>query len=230
MDAPPVRQRLRLGSVLLIALTVPIAVLTLLGLERLTLLPEGLNTTVAAISQILIQLVTIVGAIAVVIGILNLVGVHVRNLSKVPGGLYSTVTLITLVAVVIVGLLERTGTLRVTGAATDAPLMTITIMEAVQVAVESALVGLLFFFLVYAAYRLLRRRATIWNLLFIVVLVIALIGYNPPRGLEFLNGLRGWILNVPVHAGTRGLLLGIAIGTVIVGVRLLIGQDRSFRE
>jgi hypothetical protein len=37
-------------------------------------------------------------------------------------------------------------------------------------------------------------------------------------------------LTVPVNAGTRGLLLGVAIGVVAVGVRVLIGQDRTFRE
>jgi hypothetical protein len=35
---------------------------------------------------------------------------------------------------------------------------------------------------------------------------------------------------VPVSAGARGILLGIALATVVIGVRALIGQDRSYRD
>jgi hypothetical protein len=202
--------------------------LTLFSLERFALLPDDLNAGISATGQILIQLVTIVGAIAVVIGIFNLCGVHLRNLRKFPNGLYSLLTLLSLALVIVLRILERLGILRVEGS--DAPLVTMTIMDAVQVVVESALAGLLFFFLVYAAYRMLRRGVTFWNVLFLAALVIVLVGYSPLTGMEFLSTIRSWVLNVPVSAGTRGLLIGIAIGTVTVGVRLLIGQDRTFRE
>ncbi|MCZ2098096.1 MAG: hypothetical protein LC121_17870 [Anaerolineae bacterium] len=42
--------------------------------------------------------------------------------------------------------------------------------------------------------------------------------------------IRQWLLAVPVSAGARGILLGIALATVVTGVRVLIGQDRSYRE
>jgi hypothetical protein len=218
----------QLGSVLLAVIAIPLTILTLFSLERFALLPDNLNAGISALGQILIQLVTIVGAIAVVIGILNLCGAHLKNLRKMPNGLYSLLTLLSLVLVVFLRLLERLGVLKVTGS--DDPLVTLTIMDAVQVVVESALAGLLFFFLVYAAYRLLRRRVTIWNILFLASLVIVLVGYSTLPGMEFLSTIRDWVLNVPVSAGTRGLLIGVAIGTVTVGVRLLIGQDRTFRE
>jgi hypothetical protein len=229
MDRPVRRRRgVRLGSVLLAAIAIPLMLLTLFSLERFALLPDDLNAGISATGQILIQLVTIVGAIAVVIGIFNLCGVHLRNLRKFPNGLYSLLTLLSLALVIVLRILERLGILRVEGS--DAPLVTMTIMDAVQVVVESALAGLLFFFLVYAAYRMLRRGVTFWNVLFLAALVIVLVGYSPLTGMEFLSTIRSWVLNVPVSAGTRGLLIGIAIGTVTVGVRLLIGQDRTFRE
>ena len=37
-------------------------------------------------------------------------------------------------------------------------------------------------------------------------------------------------MRVPASAGTRGLLIGVSLGTLIVGVRVLLGQDRSFRD
>jgi len=76
---------------------------------------------------------------------------------------------------------------------------------------------------------MMRRRVTIWSAIFLATLVIVLIGNVLPSG-SILFSLREWILRVPVGAGTRGLLIGIAIGTIIVGVRVLVGQDRLFRE
>jgi hypothetical protein len=34
----------------------------------------------------------------------------------------------------------------------------------------------------------------------------------------------------PFSAGGRGILLGIALATLVTGVRVLIGQDRSYGE
>jgi hypothetical protein len=45
-----------------------------------------------------------------------------------------------------------------------------------------------------------------------------------------LAEVRGWILEVPVAAGARGILLGVAIGTVLTGLRLLLGVDGASLE
>jgi hypothetical protein len=228
MQSPAPRRRVRWGAILLAAIAIPLALVTLLGLERLPLLPDAVNDGIAVISQSLIQLLAIVGALAVVIGVLNLTGVHLRNLRRMPNGLYSMVTLATMLLIIVLHVLERTGALR--AGDSDTPLISLTVMDTLQVAVESALAGVLFFFLVFAAFRIMRRGVTVWNVLFLAALVIVLIGYSPLSGMEFLADVREWVLSVPVNAGVRGLLIGIAIGTVTVGVRLLIGQDRTFRE
>ncbi len=228
MNRSTSRPRSRIGAIFLAAITIVLAVLTLLGLEPLALLPGDLGNSVISTSQILVQIVTIVGAAAVIIGVLNLLRVHLYKLPT-RQGFYSAITLLTFLAVLGLHAAERLGVLKVTQPATNAPLVTLTMMDAVQVVIESALSGLLFFFLVYTAYRLMRRNVTAWGLLFITALVIVLIGYVQPPG-SLLANLRDWLLRVPVTAGTRGLLIGIAIGTVMVGARVLIGQDRLFRE
>jgi hypothetical protein len=228
MQSPAPRRRIRWGAILLAAIAIPLALVTLLGLERLPLLPDTVNDGIAVISQSLIQLLAIVGALAVVIGVLNLTGVHLRSLRRMPNGLYSMVTLATMLLIIVLHVLERTDALRVGDS--DTPLVGLTVMDTLQVAVESALAGVLFFFLVFAAFRIMRRGVTVWNVLFLAALVVVLIGYSPLSGMEFLTDVREWVLSVPVNAGVRGLLIGIAIGTVTVGVRLLIGQDRTFRE
>jgi hypothetical protein len=218
-----------LGAIFLAAIASSCALITLLSLEPLPVLPEDMRSAASTIGQMLIQLVTVVGALALIIGVLNLIIVHIGKLSATPtSAVYSGITLLTFIALVVVHVLQRLGILRV-GNATESPLLTLTLMDTIQVVIESALAGLLFFFLVFAAYRMMRRRVTVWGLLFVATLIIVLVTAFA-EGNTLAANVRDFILRVPVGAGTRGLLIGIAIGTVVVGARVLIGQDRVFRE
>jgi hypothetical protein len=104
------------------------------------------------------------------------------------------------------------------------------VFEAVQVSLESALAALVVFFLVYAAYRLMRREVTIWRALFSATVVVVLLGWIPLDNTEAFADARDWLIEVPVSAGARGILIGVGLGAVTVGVRVLLGQDRSFRS
>ncbi len=222
------RRQISVITILLAVITIPIALVTLLSLAPLPLVPN-----LSGLGQGIIQLTAVVGAVAVIIGVLNLLSVHFGKLSSSPGAaVYSGITLLTFAVVLVLHFLEARGILKLNVAAAAAsgePAITLTLVDVLQVVIESALSGLLFFFLVYAAYRMMRRRVTIWSAIFLATLVIVLIGNVLPSG-SILFSLREWILRVPVGAGTRGLLIGIAIGTIIVGVRVLVGQDRLFRE
>lgn len=233
-NARPPRRRISLATAILSALATALALITLLGLAPLPGVPESASTILSQLSSILIQLVTVVGAIAVIIGVINLFAVHWNKLRA--GGRaapYNLITLLVAILIVVVHLADRAGLLKALEpgyTAGDTPLVSITLMDAIQVAIKSALAGLLLFFLVYAAYRLMRRRVTIWSILFVVTLLIVLLGYIPLTYIGFLTPIREWLLRVPVSAGTRGILIGVALGTITVGVRLLLGQDQSFRE
>jgi hypothetical protein len=48
--------------------------------------------------------------------------------------------------------------------------------------------------------------------------------------LGVLDSVRAWMLQVPASAGARGLLIGIALGSLVTAVRVIIGQDRAYRE
>jgi hypothetical protein len=218
-------RRLSFNSILLAIIAIPIALVTLLALAPLPGLPDA-----SPLSQTIVQIVTVAGAIAVIVGILNLLSVHLRKLAAMQSvsALYSGITLLTLIVVLVLHFLELRGTLTVGGTGNQ-PALTLRLMDVLQVVIESALAGLLFFFLVYSAYRMMRRRVSIWGVIFIITLLIVLLGYALPPG-SILASLRDWVLRVPVAAGTRGLLIGVAIGTISVGVRGLIGQDRIFRE
>lgn len=202
----------RLIAVIATAIAIGAGALTLFGL----LTTNG--TTAATVTTALLQLVVITAAVTILIGVLNLFGVHLRRmLRRAPGWVYSFVLLLSFLIVIVLWLLDQDSTNAI-------------LLETVQRSVESALAGLVVFALVYGAYRLMRRRVTLGGVLFTLVLLIILIGALPLPGLAFIAEIRAWLLAVPVSAGARGILLGIALAVTVTGVRVLIGQDRSYRE
>ncbi len=212
--------RIRPGAALTSAVAIGFGVITLAGLL--------VSDDVSVISDLLLQLVVVTIAITVLIGLLNLLTVHLGRIFKTQGGwVYSLVMLISAGLVIVLTILERTDVIE-PDVGERAP--SAILLESVQVSIESALGGLVFFALVYGAARLMRRRVTWWGILFTAVLMIVLIGALPVSGLSRLLDVRDWLLEVPVSAGSRGILLGIALGTVVTGARVLIGQDRSYRE
>jgi hypothetical protein len=202
------------------AIAIGFGLLTLIGL-----LSGGVGIF-AALAELFLRLVVIITAIAVIIGIVNLLLVHLRRIRARSGGWgYSIVLVISTFAVLLLVVLERANLL-----SQQTPSITNTLFETVQVSIESALAGLVLFALVYGAYRLLHRRVTWSGIIFTLVLIVLLVGALPLPGLGLIASIRDWLLVVPVSAGARGILLGIALATVVAGVRVLIGQDRSYRE
>lgn len=104
------------------------------------------------------------------------------------------------------------------------------LLEDVQTTLESSLAALIFFALVYGAFRILKRKVTASAILFVVTVEIVLIGALPVAAFEPVRQFTDWLFNVPVNAGARGILLGIALATLITGLRVLIGQDRTYGE
>lgn len=206
----------RVIAVLSSSLVIGLGVLTLWGLFP--------GSPVNPVSTILVRLAVVVGAIAVLVGLLNLLWVHIRRVGEgEPGWVYSVALVLAALLVIALTILERMGV--VTGTSPSGFLF-----DAVQVSVESALAGLLVFFLVFAAGRLLRYRVTWGGVLFILTLLIVLVGWMQIPALNAFNGIGDWIRTVPASAGARGLLLGVALGVTTAGVRVLLGQDPSYRE
>lgn len=177
-----------------------------------------LGGQLSSVANFLLQIAMITVAVTILIGILNLIAVHGgRLLRRRRGWVYSLFLLVSLFGVI---------ALRVTGQNETSQ----TLLETVQVSVEASLGALVLFALVFGAYRLMRRRVTISGMIFTLVVVIVLIGALPMTLVAPITAVRDWLLAVPVSAGARGLLIGIALATVVTGMRVLTGQDRSIRE
>jgi uncharacterized membrane protein len=67
---------------------------------------------------------------------------------------------------------------------------------------------------------------------FVLFAVIVLLGQVPVSIYlwpEF-PVIKDWILNVPTLAGVRGILLGVALGVIATGLRVLTGADRPYTD
>jgi len=105
------------------------------------------------------------------------------------------------------------------------------VVLAVQVPVEAALMGLLVVTLTFASVRLFQRRKGLMAGVFIAsALVFLLIGSGllaPLRQVGPLAALLDFVQYLPV-AGGRGILIGIALGSLTAGLRVLFGADRPY--
>jgi len=174
-----------------------------------------------SIQSVLLGWAIILAAFALLLGIFNLAMVHWKKVNtKGSNSIYSLVLLVTLgITIIVAGLSGPTG-----GAA-------LWIFNTFQVPVEVSLLAILAVVLVYTLARLISRRPRWHTILFLVTVLVVLLGSVPLfffGELSLLTSVRDWIAQVPAVAGARGLLLGVALGTVATGLRILLGVDRPY--
>ncbi len=105
------------------------------------------------------------------------------------------------------------------------------IIQSIQIPVEASLMAALAITLVVAGLRLLQRRR--WDgmavLFAISVVVFLLIGGGLLAGVNIplVSDIAAFIDRLPA-AGSRGILIGVALGSLMTGLRILMGADRPY--
>ena len=175
---------------------------------------------------ILLNWAVILTGVAVFIGVGNLLLVHFKKIQrKEKGSNYSIIMIIALVATFLLGLAGRYIPLSATLYAGT--------FDYVQLPIEASLMAILVVTLTYAAIRLLRRRLNLLSIVFLLsALLILFFTVSVPLLGEVLPGLsavlRPFISQVLSAAGARGILIGVALGTLATGLRVLLGADRPY--
>jgi hypothetical protein len=214
----------RIPQTLLIAVTLGTGVLILLSF-----LTE--NATLSIARSVLVEWTVIVIAFALLLGVFNVIRVHARRLQEKEGIPYSIVLLVAFLAVFVPGILSPsvvpdrlTDWVGPTGAIVSFA------NRYVQRPLQSTLFSLMAFFVFTAAWRAFRIRSAASFVMFVAALLVLLGSVKLSIGIDWtlLTETRNWIISVPVTAGARGILLGIALGTIVAGVRLLVGLDRPY--
>lgn len=171
----------------------------------------------------ILEIVVIGAAAALVIGVINLTSVHAEKLRKGENAGSSLALLLSLSITFFITLLQ--GSAFYPASLPNAQW----ILTNIQLPVEAALMGVLAITLTYAAARLITRRPNIFSIIFVLTLLVTLIA-STQFGLE--TGLGQSVLGFVSHglasAGARGILIGVALGTIATGLRVLMGIDRPY--
>jgi hypothetical protein len=169
---------------------------------------------------LLLNWAIILAGAAAIVGVFNLILVHsdkVRRSEK--GSVYSALLVISLVATLIFGIILRPGH---------------TIMKMVVSGIivpsEAALMGLLTISLLYAAIRLLRRRIDLMSIIFLVTAAFVILGTAslPFGAIPLVSDFSRWVTEVLALGGARGILIGVSLGILTTGLRVLFGTDRPY--
>lgn len=199
--------------VLTAIIAIAVGILVLLGY----FLPQA-----AVLQIVLLDWAIILAGTAAVVGLINLLIVHLNKVARRgKDSVYSAILVIGLVATFIFGIALKP----------QHPLMQSIALNGIIIPVEAALMGLLTVSLLYAAIRLLRRRADLMSIVFIVTAALIFLGSATlPFGDVPVIGtlIRPWVSQIWALGGARGILIGVALGTLTTGLRVLFGMDRPY--
>jgi hypothetical protein len=170
----------------------------------------------------LVDWAVILAAFAIFVGIVNLLAVHGNKVrKKEKGSIYSFILVLSLFATLLLGLALRPEH-RIVAA----------LFNTIQLPVEASLMAVLAVTLTYASIRLLRRRLNLVGFVFLITALLILFGTAP---LPFLGDIpilsdlvRPFLTQVLAAGGARGILIGVALGTLTIGLRVLFGADRPY--
>jgi hypothetical protein len=168
---------------------------------------------------ILLDWAVILAGVAGIIGIFSLLRSHWRKIRSREFG--SWIVILAFLVTLIFGLLL--------GA--DNPQFQY-VVTGIQVPIEASLMAVVLFSLIFAAIRLFQKKKSLMGTVFLISMFVFLITSSSFLGLAQnvpgLGAVISAIQTLPV-AGARGLLLGVSLGGIATGVRVLVGAERPYR-
>lgn len=177
----------------------------------------------SGLRSLLIDWAVIIAGMAVLVGVANLVFVQMEKVrSRNKSGIYGALLVFSLIITFGLGLVFKPDHVYMQA-----------IVNAIIIPVEASLLGILAVTLVYASIRLLRRRTDLMSVIFLASSVLFLLAIMPtPFSLNvYMQIFQNIVLDFAgmfSRGGARGLLIGVALGTLLTGLRVLFGIDRPY--
>lgn len=178
--------------------------------------------------SILLEWSVLLAGIAVLIGVGNLISVHLQKITdEKPGAVYSLVLIVFfMITFVIVLAVNYAPALQNFPALIDLQNM---LLNGIMVPAEISLVALLAVTLLYSSARMLRWRIDLKTILFLGTALLVLVSTGPLTAqIPFVGDLIGGFIQILSTGGARGILIGVALGTLTTGLRILLGVDRPY--
>jgi hypothetical protein len=212
----------------------PVAVAIAIGVGLIVLLgyffgtnAEGQLNLLGILRDYFLQGAVVVAGVALLVGVFNLASTHAQKIRQKDGAVYSTITVVALLVTLLIGTYDLVMTY---WEGEPGLQWTRWLFENIQLPVETSLMAILVVSLTFAATRLLSRRLNFMSAVFVFFVFVLLLTAIPvvTSRVEFLADFRGWVLGVLVVGGARGILLGMALGIIATGIRVLLGTDRPY--
>jgi hypothetical protein len=199
----------------------PFATAIAIGFGLVVLAGYFLQPLLSSLMSVLLGWAVILGAVAALVGILNLMIVHLNKIrSGKKGYLYSGVTILAFIFTLLGGIALGPSNSQFKNVVTS-----------IMLPIEASFMALLAITLAYTSIRLLRQRGI--NLLSVsfaisaVAFLLLNLGFLNLGGSSVMSGVVEVMNRLPM-AGARGILLGVALGSLTAGLRILIGTDRPY--
>lgn len=212
MSTSPTPPRRRSNANILLTLLILVA-LALLLVDR-----AGIAPALGSALSVGYQWLMLLAGAALLIGAVNVLALHLwRIQTGQRDWVLSLILVAVLVAVFVAGVVNPGGA--------GGPLLS-WVFDALVAPSQAALFSLLVFFMAAAAFRYLRvsRQGGAWMLAGAVIVLLA----QWPLATQWLPPAYAlatfWLVDAPVMAALRGVLLGSGIALLIVGLRLLVGK------
>jgi len=193
------------------AIAIGVGILTLLGI----LIPIS---PLKEVSIVLTQWAMVIGVFAFLLASLNLLRVHLsRIVHRSKNSIASVILLLSASASLVIVLTQK-----------PEGNLSQQILTGLLIPGESTLMALTAVTLTLAGMRILRERRNVGSVLFIFVTILVLVGTVPY--ITILGTISNWIQNVLATGGMRSIVMGVALGTTITGLRVLFGTTRPHSD
>lgn len=200
-----------------------ISAIIIIGVGLVTLAGYFFRDALSPILALFTDWAILLVGIAGILGIGYLLRMHVmRIVERQKGTFYSVVLIIVFLLTIVSGILFSPQSEYFKD-----------LILTVQVPVEASLLGVVAITLFYTSVRVIRVQGWtplsvgfISSALIMLILNLGLLPINPD---SIVGRMVGFVQHLPV-VGARGLLMGMALGGLIVGLRVLLSLDRPLGE
>jgi len=197
----------------------PLALCLIIGILMVCqfFIPHPVSTQ---FNSIINKWVVVLSAFALVLGIGNLTNHHAMTIKRrKPDWQYSLVTLLSMFLMAIIGLFFGI----------DEKSLYQKIYLNILTPLGATMFALLAYYMTSAAYRAFRARSLEAGLLLGAAFVV-MIGFMPIG--QFIHpqfpNFAEWLMRIPNMASQRGILLGVAFGSVATALKIILGIERSW--
>ncbi len=160
----------------------------------------------------------VLGAGAIILGIVNIIAVNLRSLRTRKSDVVSIILLFAFLAI-----FATLGISQGTESSMYQKLYT-----SMYVPMATTIFSMKIFYMLSAAYRsFTARRVEAGIMLGISVIVLVTVVPLGEKMFPFAPSVLSWLQNVPNVAGQRGILLGAALGSFMTALRTILGLERG---